>query len=138
MRELSAKFIILLTDILAIILSVYLAFVTRANLAIDSLPPFEESIYEYIRFYPIIVVPIILFAYEGIYIYRYDFWHESRLIIKALLSSMIIIFAYLAMSKSVEDYSRIILTLSFFYMIFIIPFLKRIIKHKKIEKPRVK
>ena len=130
MRELSAKFIILITDIVSIILSLYLAFVTREHLTISSLPPFQDSIYDYITFYPVIVVPVILFVYEGIYTYRYDFWHESRLLIKALISSMIIIFAYLAMSKSVEDYSRIVLTLSFIYMIFIIPFFKRVVKHK--------
>ena len=130
MRELSAKFVILLTDITAILLSLYLAFITRQNISVSSLPPFKDTIFDYISFYPVIVVPVILFAYEGIYTYRYDFWHESRLIIKALFSSMIIIFAYLAMSKSIEDYSRILLILSFVYMIFVIPFMKRVIKHK--------
>ena len=130
MRELSAKLIILLTDIAAILLSLYLAFLTRQNISISTLPPFQDTIYDYIGFYPVIVVPVILFAYEGIYTYRYDFWHESRLTIKALISSMIIIFAYLAMSKSIEDYSRILLILSFVYMIFLIPFMKRVVKHK--------
>lgn len=130
MRELSAKLIILSTDIFAIILSLYLAFITRQSISSRYLPPFHDTLFEYMSFYPIIVVPIILFAYEGIYTYRYDFWHESRLIIKALISSMIIIFAYLAMSKSIEDYSRVLLTLSFIYMIFIIPFMKRVIKHR--------
>ena len=41
-----------------------------------------------------------MFAYEGIYNFRYDFWHESRQVIKGLLFSTILVFAYLAMTKS--------------------------------------
>jgi len=128
MREFLAGFIILLSDIVAIAISIILAYYTRLDLDLSSLPSFNTPLKEYLLFYPIFIVPILLFFYEGIYRYRYDFWHESRLILKALIMSMLIIFAYLALSKSIEEYSRLLLLLSLVYMAFIIPIFKRIIK----------
>jgi len=128
MKEFLARFIILLSDIIAIAISIVLAYYTRVDLELSSLPTFDTPLIEYLLFYPIFIVPILLFMYEGIYTYRYDFWHESRLILKALIMSMLIIFAYLALSKSIEEYSRLFLLLSLVYMAFIIPMLKRVVK----------
>ena len=88
----------------------------------------EIPLYTYLSFYPIYIIPIALFAYEGIYTYRYDFWHESRLIIKAVAFAAILVFAYLAMTKSVENYSRLVIGLSFIFMVVLIPLEKNILK----------
>ncbi len=124
MKDIIAKTIFIACDIVMIVLSVYLAFLLRktfGTLEIHTIP-----LYMYLSFYPIYLIPITLFAYEGIYTYRYDFWHESRLIIKAILFSAILVFAYLAMTKSIENYSRLVIGFSFLFMVFFIPLAKNI------------
>jgi undecaprenyl-phosphate galactose phosphotransferase len=110
-----------------IFFSVVLAFTLRsffdATLEIHTIP-----LETYCSFYPIYIIPIVLFAYEGIYTYHYDFWHESRLIFKAIIFSAILIFAYLAMTKSIEEYSRLVIGFTFIFMTFLIPMEKNISK----------
>jgi len=62
------------------------------------------------------------------YTYRYDFWHESRLTIKVIVFSAILVFAYLAMTKLIEEYSRLVIGISFIIMALLIPSSKNIIK----------
>ena len=109
-----------------IVLSIYLAYTLRTtfeNLNLQTIP-----LTEYLSFYPLYIIPILLFAYEGIYTYRYDFWHESRLIFKVIIFSAILIFAYLAMIKSIENYSRFVIGFSFLIMAIFIPLSKNISK----------
>ena len=109
-----------------IALSIYLAYTLRTtfeNLNLQTIP-----LREYLSFYPLFIIPISLFAYEGIYTYRYDFWHESRLIFKVIIFSAILIFAYLAMIKSIENYSRFVIGFSFLIMAILIPLSKNISK----------
>ena len=126
MKEFISKIIFILFDFLTIVLSIYLAFLTRNSFqgAIPHEIPFDN----YLHFYPLYIIILALFTYEGIYTYRYDFWHESRLILKTLLFSALLVFAYLAMTKTVEHYSRFVFGVSFLYMLFLVPIEKRIIK----------
>jgi undecaprenyl-phosphate galactose phosphotransferase len=105
---------------------VYLAFACRDTWG--SLEPHTISYHTYLTFYPIYLIIIALFTYEGIYTFRYDFWHESRIVIKVIILSIILVFAYLAMTKSIENYSRLVIGLSFMYMMFLIPLAKNITK----------
>jgi len=126
MKDFISKLIFILFDILIIILSICLSYLIRnefENLNINSIP-----LEQYFQFYPLFIVPILLFAYEGIYTYRYDFWHESRLILKGIVFSAILLFAYLAMTKSIVDYSRLVIGISFVIMALLIPLFKNISK----------
>lgn len=126
MKDIIAKSIFILCDIAMIILSLYLAFLLRNSF--NSLEIHTIPFLTYLTFYPIYIITISLFAYEGIYTYRYDFWHESRLIIKAILFATILVFAYLAMTKSIENYSRLVIGFAFIFMAFLIPLSKNISK----------
>jgi len=126
MKDITAKIIFILLDIAMIILSVYFAFVLRGN--VDTFGIHTIDYIQYLTFYPLYIVLISLFAYEGIYTYRYDFWHESRLIMKAIIFSAVLVFAYLAMTKSIEDYSRLVIGFAFLFMAFLIPLIKNISK----------
>ncbi len=126
MKDFISKIIFILFDIIIIILSIYLAYIFRStfeNMTAQTIP-----LSEYLRFYPLYIILIVLFTYEGIYTYRYDFWHESRLIIKGVIFSSILIFAYLAMTKSIEEYSRLVIGFSFLFMMILIPLSKNISK----------
>jgi undecaprenyl-phosphate galactose phosphotransferase len=126
MKDFFAKIIFVLLDVFIIILAVYLAFACRDTWG--SLEPHTISYHTYLTFYPIYLIIIALFTYEGIYTFRYDFWHESRIVIKVIILSIILVFAYLAMTKSIENYSRLVIGLSFMYMMFLIPLAKNITK----------
>jgi len=126
MKDFISKLIFILFDILIITLSICLSYLIRnefENLNINSIP-----LEQYFQFYPLFIVPILLFAYEGIYTYRYDFWHESRLIIKGIIFSALLIFAYLAMTQMIVEYSRLVIGISFAMMTLLIPLSKNISK----------
>ncbi len=126
MKEIAAKFVFIVFDILIIALSIYLSYVIRGEF--ETLQKHTIPLGQYFQFYPLFIVPILLFTYEGIYIYRYDFWHESRLILKGIIFSAILIFAYLAMTKTIVEYSRLVIGLTFVVMAFLIPLSKNISK----------
>jgi len=65
-----------------------------------------------------------MLAYEGIYNKRYDFWLESRQIIKALTLSFTLILAFLALSKNIDTYSRATIVFIFITLLFILPLFK--------------
>ena len=128
MKELSAKSIFILIDIFVIFLSITAAYFLRHILAELFSGEDSYTLTNYLTLYPIYYITIILLAYEGVYTHRYDFWHESRVIIKSLVFSFLILLAYLAMTKSVQEYSRAVITFSFFFMAFFLPLFKNIIK----------
>ncbi len=126
MKSFISKAIFIFFDSLIILLSVYLAYLTRN--AIEGLNTNNIPLKQYIQFYPLFIVPLLLFVYEGIYTYRYDFWHESRLILKGIFFSVILIFAYLAMTKTIVEYSRLVIGFTFVIMGLLIPLSKNISK----------
>jgi lipopolysaccharide/colanic/teichoic acid biosynthesis glycosyltransferase len=127
MRSLVAKTIFILLDVLIIIASLSLAFWCREIWG-ESLEPHTIDYLTYLGFYPLYLIMLSLFIYEGLYTFRYDFWHESRIVIKVILLSSIMVFAYLAMTKSIENYSRLVIGLAFVFMMLLIPLSKNISK----------
>ncbi len=126
MKNVIAKIIFILCDVLMILLSISLAFLIRET--IETLEPHTIPYSTYLTFYPLYIIILSLFTYEGIYTYRYDFWHESRIIFKVIIFSAILVFAYLAMTKLITDYSRLVIGLSFIMMVIFIPLAKNITK----------
>ncbi len=126
MKDFISKIIFILFDIAMIMLSLYFAYILRSTF--EDLGLQTTPFMEYLSFYPLYLILILLFSYEGIYTYRYDFWHESRLVLKGIIFSAILIFAYLAMTKSIGDYSRLVIGFSFIFMGVLIPLSKNISK----------
>ncbi len=126
MKDIISKIIFVLSDILMIVISVYLSFLIREGL--NTLEPHDISYLTYLSFFPIYIIILTLLTYEGIYTYRYDFWHESRIVFKVIIFSAILVFAYLAMTKLITDYSRLVIGLSFIFMLILIPISKNISK----------
>ncbi|MCF6201511.1 MAG: exopolysaccharide biosynthesis polyprenyl glycosylphosphotransferase [Hydrogenimonas sp.] len=127
MKETLSKIVFLIVDLAAIAISISLAYYLRNFVALFD-TPHAIPLSKYMGFFPIYVVILTIFTYEGIYTRRYDFWHETRLVIKALFFSFIIVLAYLALSKTIENYSRAVIIFSFLIMMFFIPLLKRVTK----------
>lgn len=128
MREISVKIIYIVFDLLIITFSIFFADFLRSYFADFIGSPHTASLFNYHVFLPLYILPIVLFAYEGIYTYRYDFWHESRLILRGIIVSSILVFAYLAITKSIGVYSRTVIGASFLFMALLIPLSKNMTK----------
>lgn len=74
-----------------------------------------------------VLVSLILF-YENIYKYRFDFWEETRRILKALFLSFMIVLAFLMLSRIDTQFSRSFLVLYFVMLAFFLPIVKRYVK----------
>jgi undecaprenyl-phosphate galactose phosphotransferase len=125
MKELSAKIIIILLDILAIFLAIVLGYKLRLMFG-DLIKPFDHKLSHYLDFWPLYLFPVLIMAYEGVYTKRYDFWHESKEVIKSLILALVAIMAILALTKTIDTYSRAAIFLIFLFMGFFIPLFKNI------------
>ena len=128
MKEIYSKFILLLVDVFAIVLSIVIGYRVRVLLDESFVSTFGHSLSLYIDFSLIYIVILSMLAYEGIYSKRYDFWLETRQISKALTFSFVLVLAFLAMSKGIDTYSRATFVFIFISLLFVLPLFKIITK----------
>jgi undecaprenyl-phosphate galactose phosphotransferase len=128
LKEIISKIVLLVVDLLTIIISIIFAYYIRTIFDSSFTTIFSHSLTTYLYFAPLYLVTLSLLAYEGIYTKRHDFWHESRQIIKAISLAFLFVLAFLAMTKSVEEYSRATIFFTFVLMAFFIPLFKNITK----------
>jgi len=129
MKEFYSRLLLLTIDFLTIVLAITLAYLFRNSFETELfLIKHAFSLSSYLTFYPFYFIPLLIMFYEGIYTHRFDFWHESRLLTKSLFLSLIIILAYLALSKSIQEHSRSVIVLSFIFMSILLPFTKNVSK----------
>ncbi|PJG83534.1 UDP-phosphate galactose phosphotransferase [Caviibacterium pharyngocola] len=84
--------------------------------------------YSYITFGGVYVTLILMLIYFGVYTKRFDFWHESRIILKSCFLSFVMLFAGLALGQYAEFYSRSTLILIFIFSSITIPLSKLFVK----------
>lgn len=113
MNKLISSVVLVFFDIFSIFLAIFIAVSLRksANILFD-LPIIN---YSYLTFYSVYVTLILILVYSGIYTKRFDFWHETKLVIRASFLSFIILFAGLALGHNTEYYSRTTLILIFVF-----------------------
>ena len=127
-REILSKAILISLDAVAIYVSIFLAYLLRVVLDQYFFVTYSQPLTNYTGFTLIYLATLSMLAYEGAYTRRYDFWHESRQVLKALSFAFLIVLAYLAMTKSVEEYSRAVIIFTFLLMAVMIPLIKNISK----------
>ena len=129
MKEVYSKIILLLVDAIAIFLSIAIGYKLRILFDDSFTSTFGHSLSMYLGFPLIYITVLFMLAYEGVYTKRYDFWHETRQIIKALFLAFILVLAFLAITKTIHEYSRATIIFIFLIMTIVIPFFKLIIKN---------
>jgi len=127
-KDLYARAILFLIDIFVIALSICIGYGLRAFFDTSFDDTFGHALAVYLSFPLLYITPLGMLAYEGIYTKRYDFWHETRQIIKALILAFILILAFLAMTQAIYGYSRAMIIFTFLIMIFLLPVFKYISK----------
>ena len=128
MKQCLQSVIILCMDALVIYFALWFGYIL--HVAFDSwfTIPLSSDLNVYLEFKLLYIVILILFSYEGLYLHRFDFWQESKIIVKSLFFSFIIVMAYLALTKTANDYSRFVIVMAYFLMTLFIPLTKNITK----------
>ena len=127
MKKQLCVLIILAVDIFGIWLCFGLAVVLKNLLYGDSV---LLDIGRYQGFAPSYVIMIFLFFYQGIYSRRYDFWHESRILVRSCFFGLLLSLALLALIKVNYEFSRASFILSFAFMAVVLPLFKLVTKKK--------
>ena len=127
MKKQLCVLIILAVDIFGIWLCFGLAVVLKNLLYGDNV---LLDVGRYQGFAPSYVIMIFLFFYQGIYSRRYDFWHESRILVRSCFFGLLLSLALLALIKVNYEFSRASFILSFAFMAVVLPLFKLVTKRK--------
>ncbi len=115
--------VLILADIVTVVIAIVMAYESREFFIDVNDIPLEKYV-TYVPFY----IPVALFLYSGLYRYRFDFWHESKIVVKSLVFSLLIVLSFLALTRTVTDFSRYVIVMAFGFMAFLIPLQKRMLK----------
>lgn len=119
-------FLLLIVDFVVLVISLKVAIYLRVSYLQQFL--LEFTINDVYKYYWIIFITLIIFAYEKIYFIRYDFWSDTKRILNGLFLSFMATLLVITLSKMSLDYS--ISFILFFYSasILFIPISKRLLK----------
>ncbi|SFO88016.1 exopolysaccharide biosynthesis polyprenyl glycosylphosphotransferase [Hydrogenimonas thermophila] len=126
MQKYILKSLLIISDIIWMITVFYIVFYIRQNLNIETLPEFSSIALKDFSF--VIFIILLLFYYEKIYDFRFDFWQDTLKIFKSLVISFLIVFSILALTKTNLEFSRLFIILYFIIAFITFPFFKRFIK----------
>ena len=84
-----------------------------------------QDFYSSIAFFTVIMLALV---YEKIYYLRYDFWQETRVLLRSLILSFLIILAILTLSDVLLSYNVDFLFSFFITLALLFPFYKRVTK----------
>jgi undecaprenyl-phosphate galactose phosphotransferase len=76
----------------------------------------------------IIILTILMFINEKIYSIRYDFWADTKKVLKSTFLTLIIVFTLFTLTKISNNEFKTIILLYFVIASFFIPFIKRVSK----------
>ena len=76
-------FLLICVDMLVLVSSLNIAIFFRADVLNQTLPFF--NILEIQKYYWVLVIILFIFIFEKIYIVRYDFWSDTKRVLKGLI-----------------------------------------------------
>ncbi len=126
MRKFLAKSILIIADFLWLVGLFYATLYICKNITWEAVPSFAPITLRDFLF--VIFIIVLLFYYEKIYDFRFDFWQELLKIFKSLLIAFFIVLALLALTKTNLRYSRLFILIYFALALFTLPIFKRIFK----------
>ncbi|HON86053.1 MAG TPA: exopolysaccharide biosynthesis polyprenyl glycosylphosphotransferase [Syntrophorhabdaceae bacterium] len=130
MKKIYPDFLLLALDIFVIYFSIILAFYTRPFIGLFmNLVPLSHGLSTYIYKFWMVLIIVVLIAYYRGYGLVINFWDELLTFIKSLSISFLIVWMVISLQKGGEEVSRIIITLSFIYMLFLMPLFRAVLKY---------
>lgn len=125
-RNILHNFILFAIDAILLVALFYLATFIRASLGGEEIPVFNTISLS--NFVFIIFIILFFMQNEKIYNFRYDFWQETKKILKSVFLSYLMALTLLALMKTNFEYSRLFLTIYFISAILLLPLTKRTLK----------
>src|SRR6267142_5281799 len=123
-RQLICVFVLVLTDLSAIAISLELAILIRRYFVphVDAyLQPTTFPFIHYLAIWWLWLVPIIFFSIEGLYTRRRSQWNEVGYLIKAVALSLIAMLAALALTQLGPRVSRVTILLTAMNLLIVLP-----------------
>jgi undecaprenyl-phosphate galactose phosphotransferase len=114
-----AFFLFAVVDLLAVASGIFLTLVLLENL-FPTLP--SEAFRELL---PLFLLLPLLFFHEGLYRHHYDFWHESRLVVRSLLLLFLVFWGALILRENFSAGMLLFLAGTFLFLALWIPWFKR-------------
>jgi undecaprenyl-phosphate galactose phosphotransferase len=107
-----------------------LAYYTRVATAkiFASLPLFNFCFVHFLKIWWIALIFIFFLVYSRLYSKRLSFWDETKEIIKAVTTAIVVVFSLVSLGKMTGRVSRLLLLFLWFYALFLFPILKLWIK----------
>lgn len=120
--------VLIVSDAIVMVLALLLSFSLRhgTQLYFERAAPTDPT--HFLTFWLFYIVLFLLLLQQGIYSKRYDFWQESEKIFRSVGMSVVIVFAFLALTKQNEGYSRFVLGTAFILIAVLLPLQKYMIK----------
>jgi len=115
-----------IVDSIILIALFYISTSFRASISGEEIPVFNSISLS--NFIFIIFIILFFMQSEKIYHFRYDFWQETKKILKSIFLSYLMALTLLALMKTNFEYSRLFLTIYFISAMLLIPLSKRFIK----------
>jgi len=125
-RNLLHNIILFILDIILLTALFYLSTFIRASLSGEAIPLFNTISLS--NFVFIIFIILFFMHSEEMYHFRYDFWQETKKILKSIFLSYLMALTLLALMKTNFEYSRLFLTIYFIFSMLVLPLGKRTIK----------
>ena len=125
-RNILHNIILFMVDTILLIALFYLSTSIRASLSGKEIPVFNTI--ELSNFIFIIFIILFFMHNEKIYHFRYDFWQETKKILKSIFLSYLMALTLLALMKTNFEYSRLFLTIYFISAMLLLPLSKRTLK----------
>lgn len=140
MKKSFTTFLLFLSDLFFLLFYYLLLSFLEIEYNFFDLTSFYALTQEQVSLFLLIIM--LLLIYEKIYTHRYDFWEETRLVLKALFLSFVIILSFLMLVEVAHTFSKGFLLGYFLSLALVLPIFKRIVKrvvfkNKKLKK-RVK
>jgi len=132
-KKYASIFFLILSDSIVILLSFLIAYFIRNNILPSISPNFNKTILlpfsQFLKYFYMSVVWIIVFAYEKLYVKRYSFWDEIRVLLKSatICSSLITILIFI--SRNQLRFSRTVVILAWIISLFLFPLMRLLTKY---------
>lgn len=128
MKNNLSRIILIASDIIAIFISISIGYLLRIYFDEYIDLSFNEGYRLYAYNLSIYIIVLLGLFSANIYKYRYDFWEETHLIIRSVSISFLLLLSILALTKTIDEYSRFVIFFSFLSMLGVIPISKNIMK----------
>jgi len=128
-RKIISLLTLLVFDVITLVVSYLIAYFLRTwalSLFIHDVPP-PLPFQTYITRYYLVIPFILVFAYEGLYNKRFEFWEETRRLWKSNLIATVIVMVILYITKGFVV-SRAIIILGLLINTILLPFERNLVK----------